>query len=149
MKKNLLYFFCFTTWSFACNAQNESVNYNDEFVKKLELEINRNIVFSDKTFNDTVIFIFKNRSLKSANKEVKKKNFNKMKNAFKSTDYIIGNNKYKKFEPAIKTRGLKYYRIYNHTDGYLIGINEKGRISVIQQEIWDSPPGAPKIKGHY
>jgi len=149
MKKLLLYLIYFLGYTALCCAQVDSVKLKNSFIDKIENEISRKAVFTDNDFSDTVIFILKNKTLLVKSNQLKRHNWDNIKRLFKGTDYIVNRISAENYRMPIKVKGLQYYRLYNHVNGYIIGYSKNGCISVIQEEMRVSTLNPSKNRGHH
>jgi len=152
MKNSLFIIICLLSCFGFCHAQSDSNYYHNGFVNELEFEINENNGFNEHVFSDTVKIVLKNKTINAFKRQTKKEYWLKIKGMIKGTDYVINMvdtiMSKRKYVITIMDHRLKYYRLNNHVYGYIIGINEHGLISVIQEEFYNNP-SSPKNKGHH
>jgi hypothetical protein len=108
----------------------------------LEKEIERK-GFDVASFSDTVIFVFKQKSIKRLKSEEIRAEWGKVKSLFKGTDYTI--NPFKgNIPPAIAhEKHVRYMELASHKYMYIIGIKGREISSVYEVKInvpTDAPP---------
>ncbi|MFN8360406.1 MAG: hypothetical protein U0264_10880 [Candidatus Kapaibacterium sp.] len=144
MRKKYVLYFVSALLCFTCYGA-QSGNNADNFVKELEREINTSL-FNKKIFNDTVTFEFSGKVIPTTQERTQKVNWNRLKVLFKGTDYIVIPYPNRNRTIVFRVQGLnKYFEVKNHNYSFIFGVNNQGKIALIQEVKIELPPNAPPI----
>ena len=117
-----------------CNGQVKDNYTKNDYIKKVEKEVSSDS-FTDNLFSDTVIFEIINKKTIGVNKIEIETQWNKVKQIFRKTDFVVNNYK--------NDCNANCLEVKNHKKIYYIKFNEIGKIISVKEKKIELPPNAP------